>query len=398
MSDRFEHDVVLSGIGKSAVGRRVDRDPLALVRDAVDAALADAGLTLADIDGLSTAPGPLAGPPMGYSVGGIETLTELLGLQPTWFTASPETMGHAGPIIDAALAVSGGLCRHVLSIRAQWEGSHRKLMAEGAIPPPGGGGRQTGRSQWHSPFGAMSPANWIAMQATNHMETFGTTREQLGALALNARANAARNPDAIYRDPLTMDDYLSARLVSTPFGLYDCDVPCDGVVAVIVSHVDTVPDLRQPPVRLEAVGTAMSERFSWDQGTMVHEPMVAGPAAHVWTRTDLKPADVDVAQLYDGFTFNCLSWLEALGFCEIGEGGPFVEGGQRISLDGELPLNTSGGQLSEGRLNGFGLIHEAIVQLRDAGGDHQVPGHPEVSLVSTGGGHPGGVLLLTRWR
>ena len=398
MKHRFEDDVVISGVGRSEVGRRVVKDPLVLVRDAVAAALADAGLTPADLDGLSTAPGPLPGPPMGYTVGGIEVLTELLGLRPTWFTASPETMGHAGPIIDGALAVSSGLCRHVISIRAMWEGSHRKLLAEGVLPPPGGSGRVTGRSEWHSPFGAMSPANWIAMQATNHMETFGTTREQLGALALNARANAGRNPDAIYRDPLTMDDYLSARMVSSPFGLYDCDVPCDGAVAVIVSHVDTVPDLRRPPVRLEAVGTAMTERFSWDQGTMIHEPMVAGPAAHVWTRTDLGPADVDVAQLYDGFTFNCLSWLEALGFCEVGEGGPFVEGGARIALDGELPLNTSGGQLSEGRLNGFGLIHEAVIQLRDEGGDRQVPGDPEVSLVSTGGGHPGGVLLLTKWR
>jgi len=330
-------------------------------------------------------------------VGGIADLTELLGLQPTWFTASPETMGHAGPIIDAALAVSAGLCRHVLTVRAQWEGTHRRLLADGALPLPSAG-RVTGRAEWQAPFGAMSPANWIAMQATNHMATYGTTREQLGAIPLNARANAARNPQAIYRDPLTMDDYLSARMVSTPFGLYDCDVPCDGAVAVIVSHADTVPDLAATPVRLEAVGTAITERFSWDQGTMIHEPMVAGPAAHVWTRTDLTPTDVDVAQLYDGFSFNCLSWLEALGFCEIGEGGPFVEGGTRIGLDGELPLNTSGGQLSEGRLNGYGLIHEAVVQLRGDGADRQVPGDPEVAVVSTGGGHPGGVLLLTRWR
>jgi acetyl-CoA acetyltransferase len=251
--------------------------------------------------------------------------------------------------------------------------------------------------QWQAPFGAMSPAGWIAMMATRHMHEYGTTREQLGALALNARANAARNPGAIYRDPLTMDDYLSARLVSTPFGLYDCDVPCDGAVAFVLSPIDHAPDAPDP-VRLEAVGTAMTERFSWDQGTLLHEPMVDGPGAHVWTRTDLTPADVDVAQLYDGFTFNCLSWLEALGFCGLGEGGPFVEGGARIALDGELPLNTGGGQLSEGRLQGFGLIEEAIIQLRGRGGDRQVAGDPEVSLVSTGGGHPGGVLVFTRMR
>jgi acetyl-CoA acetyltransferase len=211
---------------------------------------------------------------------------------------------------------------------------------------------------------------------------------------VNARANAARNPLAVYRQPLTMDEYLAARPVSTPFGLYDCDVPCDGAVAVVVSARDAAPDAARPAVLVDAVGTAISDRLSWDQGTLSHEPQVIGPATHLWTRTELGPADVDVAQLYDGFTFNCLSWLEALGFCAIGEGGPFVEGGARIALDGELPLNTGGGQLSAGRLHGFGLIHEAILQVRGEAGDRQVPG-VEVALVTTGGGTPGGCALLT---
>jgi acetyl-CoA acetyltransferase len=248
------------------------------------------------------------------------------------------------------------------------------------------------------PFGAFSAANWIAMMATRHMQVYGTTREQLGAIALNARANAARNPAAVYREPLTMTEYLDARMVSTPFGLYDCDVPCDGAVAVVVSHVDTVADLRAPVVGVEAVGTHLAERVSWDQGTLLHEPVLMGAAQHVWTRTELTPRDVDVAEVYDGFTFNCLSWLELLGFCERGEGGPFVEGGRRIALDGELPLNTHGGQLSAGRLHGWGFLHEACVQLRQEGAARQVPGTPEVALVSTGGGHPGGVFVLTRRR
>jgi acetyl-CoA acetyltransferase len=234
----------------------------------------------------------------------------------------------------------------------------------------------------------------IAMTASVHMQTFGTTREQLGALAVNARANAARNPRAVYREPLTLQQYLAARPVCTPFGLYDCDAPCDGAVAVIVSAAETAADL-PCPVRINAVGTAVAERVSWDQGALTHEPMLQGPADHLWTRTDLHPADVDVAQLYDGFTFNCLSWLERLGFCPVGEGGPFVEGGGRIALDGELPLNTGGGQLSGGRLHGFGLLHEAVVQLRGDGGARQVGGRPEVAVVATGGGYPGGCLLLT---
>ena len=149
---------------------------------------------------------------------------------------------------------------------------------------------------------------------------------------------------------------------------------------------------------VEAVGTHLGERMSWDQGTLLHEPVLEGAARHVWSRTDLTPADIDVVELYDGFTFNCLSWLEMLGFCGIGEGGPFVEGGSRIALDGALPLNTHGGQLSAGRLHGWGFLHEACVQLRGEGGDRQVPKRPEVVLFSAGGGHPGGVMILTRPR
>jgi acetyl-CoA acetyltransferase len=240
----------------------------------------------------------------------------------------------------------------------------------------------------------MSAANWIAMAASQHFGRYGTTREQLGAIALNARRNAALNPAAVYTAPLSMEDYLSARLVSTPFGLYDCDVPCDGAVAVVISARETARDLRQPPVLVEAVGTQITDRLSWDQGTLTHEPQVIGPAQHLWRRSNLRPADVDVAELYDGFTFNCLSWIEALGFCEVGEGGPFVEGESRIALDGQLPLNTHGGQLSAGRLHGFGFIHEAVAQLRGSAGARQVSG-AEVAVVTTGGGTPGGCALLT---
>ncbi|MGH3249647.1 MAG: thiolase family protein, partial [Trebonia sp.] len=176
-------------------------------------------------------------------------------------------------------------------------------------------------------------------------------------------------------------------------GLYDCDVPCDAAVAVVVSAAETAGDLRVRPVRVEAVGTAIAERLEWDQSTSTHEPQVLGPAAHVWTRTTLRPDDVDVAELYDGFTFNCLSWIEALGFCGIGEAKDFLDGGKNIARDGVLPLNTHGGQLSHGRTHGMGLLHEAIVQLRGDGGARQVDG-ARVAAVSGGGLTPSGVLLL----
>ena len=164
-----------------------------------------------------------------------------------------------------------------------------------------------------------------------------------------------------------------------------------------MSAVDASADAPHPAVRVEAVGTQITEAVSWDQGTVTHEPMVFGPAAHLWSRTDLKPSDVDVAEVYDGFSFNCVSWLEALGFCAIGEAAAFVEGGARIALGGALPLNTHGGQLSAGRTQGFGFLHEAVVQLRGDGGERQVDG-AEVAVVATGGGLPGGALLLTRAR
>ncbi len=393
-SDKFEEKVALTGIGMSDVGRRLMRDPLSLTVDACLAAVADAGLDLADIDGLSTYPG--GGLNGGHSEGGVPAVEEALRIQPTWFNGGMELPGQGGSVVAAMLAVASGLCRHVLCFRTVWESTHAARSRGGGQGPVGGGsGRVGGDMQWRLPFGALSAANWIAMNASLHFDRYGTTREALGRIALNARANAARNPAAVYKDPLTMDDYLSARMITTPFGLYDCDVPCDGSVAIIVSARDVARDMRQTPVLVDAVGTQITERWSWDQGTLSHEPMVMGPAAHLWTRTSLTPRDIDVAELYDGFSFNCLSWLEALGFCEIGEGAAFLGDGSRIALGGELPLNTHGGQLSAGRTHGYGFIHEAIVQLRGDGADRQVH-DAQVAVVSTGGGTPGGCLLLTR--
>jgi len=394
---KFESDSVISGIGKSRIGRRLGADPLGLMVDAAIAAIEDAGLSREDIDGISTYPGGGYESSQGHNGGGVFTLEDTLRLRPRWFSSGLEVSGQSGSVVNAMLAVSAGLCRHVLCVRGVWASTFSDLQRKGEIVS-GGSRHVGGEMSWRLPYGAFSAANWIGMLAGRHMAAFGTTKEQLGAIAINARANAAHNPDAVYREPLSMDDYLSARLVTTPFGLYDCDTPCDGAVALVISHVDTLPDLRAPVVRVEAIGTALSERVSWDQGTLLHEPLLKGPSEQLWSRTDLKPADVDIAEIYDGFTFNCLSWLEQLGFCEVGEGGPFVEGGSRIARDGELPMNTDGGQLSGGRLHGYGFLHEACLQLRGEGDGRQVPGDPEVAIVTTGGGHPGGTWLLTRDR
>ena len=389
--DKFEDRAAITGIGVSQIGRRLMMAPLALTVDACEQAIADARLTVDDIDGLASYPG--GGPPAGgFGEGGVTALESAIGIRPTWYNGGAETFGPGGSLIAAMLAVAGGLARHVLCFRTVWEATHAELVRRGTLraSPPG---RVEGGGAWRMPFGSVSAAHTLALNAQRHFHRYGTTRETLGWIALNQRANAALNPTAIYRDPLTMDDYLSARTITTPFGLYDCDVPCDAAVAVIVSAVDAARDLAEPPVLVEAVGTQLIERLEWDQSTLTHEPQVLGQAAHLWTRTSLRPADVDVALLYDGFTFNCLSWIEALGFCGIGEAKDFLDGGKNIARDGLLPLNPHGGQLSHGRTHGMGLVHEAVVQLRGAGGPRQVP-DARVAAVSSGGLTPSGVLLL----
>jgi acetyl-CoA acetyltransferase/uncharacterized OB-fold protein len=391
--DKFESKVAITGIGLSQVGRRLGRDPMGLAVDACRAAVADAGLTMDDIDGLSTYPGGTA-KDGGHSEGGIYPMADALGIAPTWFCGTMETPGQSGAVVNAMLAVASGLCRHVLCFRTVWE-TTSIAWGNRQNTGVGGGARISGEMEWRLPYGAMSAGNWIALMASHYFHRYGATREQLGWIPVTERAGAAHNPVAIYQEPMTIDDYLDARMITTPFGLFDCDVPCDGSTALVVSALDCAYDGPNRPVRVEAVGTQMRERMSWDQGTLLHEPMVDGPSAHLWSRTDLKPADVDVALLYDGFSFNALSWLEGLGFCGKGEGAAFVEGGTRIARDGEIPLNPHGGQLSAGRLHGYGFLHEAVTQLRGLGGGRQVDG-AEVAVVSTGGGHPGGAFLFVR--
>jgi acetyl-CoA acetyltransferase/uncharacterized OB-fold protein len=388
--DRYEEKAVLSGIGMTPPGRRLMVDPLSMTVQACLDAVEDAGLTLDDIDGLSTYPGP--SPVGGFSEGGVSALADALRLRPTWFNGGDELPGPGGSLMQAMLAVAAGLCRHVLCFRTVWQSTYTELVRTGRLQVPDL--RVGPPMDLTFPYGAMSAANILAVNASHYFRRYGATRETLGWIALTARAGARLNPDALYRAPMTMDDYLSARPVSTPFGLLDCDVPCDAAVAVVVSAADTAADLRRPPVRVEAVGTQITERLAWDQSTLTHEPQVLGPAAHLWTRTSLRPADVDVALLYDGFTFNALSWLEALGFCGIGEAKDFLDGGQRIALGGELPLNPHGGQLSHGRTHGFGFLHEAVTQLRGDAGDRQVAG-AQVAVVSSGGLTPSSCMLLT---
>jgi acetyl-CoA acetyltransferase len=394
-----ERNAVISGVGMSQIGRRIYRHPVDLTVEAALRAIEDAGLTRDDIDGIATYPGNIDNPP-GFSGAGVNDLADALRLKLNWFAGGMELPGQLGAVINAVAAVSTGLANHVVCFRTVTEASAQGDRGRSSVTAGGGGGsfRAGSFMQWTLPYGAASAANWIGMMAARHFHEFGTTREQLGQIAVNARRNAALNPNAIYTDAMTLDDYLNARMISEPLCLYDCDVPADGSVAVVVSRADSAGDLRRPPVRVESVGSAIHDRPSWDQWGDLTTMALRDAAAMLWDRTDLTPADVDLVEAYDGFSFITLAWLEALGFCGKGEGGPFIEGGTRIALEGELPLNTNGGQLSGGRLHGFGFLHEACLQLWGEAGARQVQGDPEVAVAAAGGGPLGGCLLLTTSR
>jgi len=393
MSDS-ERRAVISGIGQSAVGRRLGRDELDLTIEAALAAITDAGLTVADIDGLATYPGSVIGDSTGNAGPGTPTVQDALRLSLDWHSGSPEGPAQIQAAINAVMAVAGGLARHVLVYRTVTESTAQGSGGRAGIGVGTTGIR--GPFQWSLPFRAYSAANWLAMNAQRHFHEFGTTREQMAQIALNDRRNAGLNPAAIFREPMTLDDYFAARMITTPFCLFDCDVPVDGSTALVVSVAEHADAVDHPVARIEAVGTALRGRPSWDQWDDMTTMTARDAAAHLWSRTDLRPADVELAELYDGFSWLAMAWLEALGFCGHGESGPFIEGGKRIALEGEIPLNTNGGQLSAGRLHGYGYLHEAVVQLRGEGGDRQVPGEPEVAVVANGGGPVAGAMLLTR--
>jgi acetyl-CoA acetyltransferase len=397
----LERRAVISGIGQSAIGRSLGRSDLDLTVEACLAAVADAGLTRDDVDGLATYPGMGTGT-AGFAGPTSPEVQDALRLRLNWHDGGGEGPGQMRALIAACLAVGAGLARHVLVYRTVSESTAQGAGGREGIGGSGGPGarRFSGFLQWTLPFGAVSAVNWLALVAQRRMHEFGLTREQLAQIALNGRRNAGVNPAAIYREAMGLDDYLAARMISTPLCLFDCDAPTDGSTALVVSHRDYASDTPHPACHVNAVGTALRGRPSWDQFDDMTTMAARDAAASMWERTELRPADVDVAQLYDGFSILTMVWLEALGFCGRGESGAFVEGGAAIGRGDVLPLNTAGGQLSAGRLHGFGLIHEACVQLRNEGGERQVirPGGrvPEVAAVSNGGGPIAGSLLLTR--
>jgi acetyl-CoA acetyltransferase len=373
-------DVAIAGIGTSEIARSVDRTVGALTIEACLAALADAGLGPNDVDGMATYPA-------GYDSVACFYVVDSLGIpRLDWFEDLSGWMPAAvTPVIAAADAVARGACETALVFRSVKRNKAR---------PPGIGadGRVGGDMQFRAPYGDTMTSQWLAMWARRHMHTYGTTEEHLGRFAVSCRDHATRNPRAPLRDPITLDDYFSSRIVTTPFRLLDCDFPVDGAGAAVLTTLERARDLPRPPAVIKGGVFATGPRPDWDQWHDLTHMASRYAAEHLWAQSGLTPADVDVAEVYDGFSWLALCWLEDMGFCPKGEGGPFVADGN-TALGGHLPTNTHGGSLSGGRLHAITHVVEAVEQVRGEAGARQVDG-AEVAVVTAGGGTMAGALLI----
>ncbi len=395
MFDRlFEKNAAITGIGQSEVGRPSSRSALRLTLDATLEAIGDAGLTRADIDGVACWPGDNNNG-SSFSPIGPNALISALGLKVNWYGGGYEGPGPLAGVINGAMAIATGLCRHVLVFRTITEASGRLVDKSAAALTNKTIGRDSSYFwQWYTPFNVLSAVNLMAMYAQRHFHDHGTTPEQLAQIALTCRRNAALNPKAVMRAPMTMDDYMASKMISTPLRMFDCDVHCDASTALVLSRVDAARHGPNVPIRIEAIGAALHQPWSWEQISLT-EMAAFDVGRMMWARTDLKPKDVGSAQLYDGFSILTMIWLEGLGLVPRGESGRFVDGGANIARDGLLPLNTNGGQLSGGRTHGLGYVHEACTQLWGRGGERQIAAH-RVAVAASGGGPLGGSLLLVK--
>ncbi|MDB5453310.1 MAG: DitF protein [Caulobacteraceae bacterium] len=393
MTKFAEKDVAITGIGQSKVSRGSDQSALSLTVDACMGALENAGLKRSDIDGIASWPGN-DNNESGFSPVGAPNIQDALRLKVNWYASGGEAPGQYGAVFNAVGAIAAGLCKNVLIFRTMYEATARKKAFANSWTKPGQ--RASGQFAPYAPYYTFVAATQMSLFFNKYVHESGIRPEQVAQIAINQRRNASLNPAAVYRTPITLDDYFNSPIISTPLRIYDCDLPIDGATAIILSRMDVAKDLKNPIIRIEAVGSSMQYRNSWTQLDCLDTQAQPKVAEMMWSRTDLKPKDVDLAQLYDGFSFHTINWLEAFGFCKKYEAGDFIDGGKRIALEGELPINTSGGALSAGRLHAYGAVHEACTQLWGRAGDRQVKGDPKVVATSTAGGPLAGAMLLVR--
>jgi acetyl-CoA acetyltransferase len=381
---RSKDRVAIVGVGYSTVGRKTGLSVQELAIQATTAALDDAGLTVHDVDGISTM--------------GSEALADgwAMGIEPLNWFSSAGGPAFVYPALMSIAAVAAGFCHTALALRIVQQQASGAEMAAGRARF---GGDQVptgvaGDAQFFAPFGTGMGPQWAGLLTRRHMIEYGTTEEQFGHQIVAQRYHASLNEDAFFRDPITVEEYLDSRYVCKPVRILDCDYPCDSGSAVIFTTEERARDMKQPAVFVDAYALSAIRDLHFELLEDMNTTSPAHCASQLWSRTDLTPADIDTAQLYDGFTIITFQWLEALGLCPPGEAGAFVaEGNTR--LGGKVPVNTDGGACNVGRRHGANFCIEATRQLRGQCGDRQVK-DAEVSVWANAVGPFSGAVLLTK--
>ena len=367
----------IAGLGQTRMGKNFDHSsPMGFAVEAVELALADAGLKRTDLDGLLVNPGVTW---LDATMASF-TMQQTMGLRDLRLSATMNIGGAtaAAMIMHAAQAIAAGMAEVVACV-----------FSDAPLKPPspekgkGGGSASAygfGRGL-NASYGLFGVNAAYAFVARRHMELYGTTNEHLGAIAVSQRQWANMNPDAqFYDSPMSMADYNTSRWVVEPFHLYDCCLVSNGGLAVIVTSAERAKDLRRPPVYI--LGMAQGHPGGDPMNTLISGAPIAKETAFKMAGVELK--DIDFAELYDCYTFTVLVTLEDYGFCKKGEGGPFVVDGH-IGPNGSIPVNTGGGQLSSFYMWGMTPVSEAVIQVRGDGGRRQVPKH-DIGLLSGNGG------------
>ncbi|MHB2027867.1 MAG: thiolase C-terminal domain-containing protein, partial [Acidimicrobiales bacterium] len=354
------------GIGSTDFGRNSGRTPLTLASAAALAAVADAGLTPQEIDGVIHS---------DYDLVQANHLAHSTGMANLSYWGATGIGGGApcGMIGQAVAAVTAGLAQNVLVFRALNGHSGLRFSRGSGVQKTGGArfvGGNSGYEEFFFPFGLFAPGQMWAMIARRHMHEYGTTSEDLANIALTVRRRANSNPLAqMYGRQMTMEDYREARMISDPLRLFDYCQETDGACAVVVTSTERSRDAAQPSVIIRAVsqGTGSQPQVGTYFSSLMRESLTVQPslssAETLYRRAAMGPEDIDVAQFYDCFTPTVLLQLEDYGFCKKGEGGSFASSGA-LDLDGEIPINTAGGNLSEGYIHGMNHILEGVRQIR----------------------------------
>jgi acetyl-CoA acetyltransferase len=370
----------VTGIGETAYSRGTHKSALALVLEASLHAIADAGLSPQDIDGI-----------IPYALGPVaEEIMANLGMEDIRFSAQTP-MGGASAVAAlqaAAAAIHAGVCNHVLLALGRRGYSDSRIATRLAAMPQF---RLIGEHE--NPIGALAPAQLYAPMARRHMELYGTTSEQFAEVAVTMREHALLNDNAIMKKLLSFEDHQNSRMISDPFRLFDCCLESDGATAVIVSSAERANDLRQHPIRILGVAEGHPQSPSTiTQRDDITTLGLAKAAPRAFRMAGVSHDDIGVAQIYDCFTWTVICQIEDLGFCKKGEGGSFIENG-RLKLDGDLPTNTHGGLLSQSHMAGMNHIVELVRQLRHDAGHAQVKG-AQVGLVTGFGDLGDGTIAI----